>query len=130
MYRFRALATAVALAFLVSLGCEDNPTGSGSGGSAFSITVGSGTTPTYTWSAGNAFSVTVLRTAAPTTPVWGVSTPGAALITSPVTHGTVPSVSGTILETAATEKTLTAGTEYRVTITRLNGDTGFTEFTP
>lgn len=133
MHRFRLFALMVLSAAAVLYSCEDNPLGSGGSGSAFTITVGTGTTPTYTWSAGNAFSVTVVRTTAPGTNVWGISSPGQALIASPVTHGTVPSAgSGTvgIIETAATEQTLTAGVAYRVTITRLNGDTGFTEFTP
>ena len=115
MYRFRALAVAVALVVIVSLGCGDisNTTGSGSSGSAFTVTVGSGTTLTYTWSAGDAFSVTVVRTSAATAPVWRIASPGSELISS-----------------AVTETPLTAGTQYRVTISRLNGDTGFIEFTP
>lgn len=133
MYRFRALAVAVALVVIVSLGCGDssNTTGSGSSGSAFTVTVGSGTTPTYTWSAGDGFSVTVVRTSAATAPVWGIASPGSELISSAVTHGTVPTVSGGLITvTAVTETPLTAGTQYRVTISRLNGDTGFIEFTP
>ena len=133
MYRFRTLAVAVALVVIVSLGCGDssNTTGSGSSGSAFTVTAGSGTTPTYTWSAGDGFSVTVVRTSAATIPVWGIASPGSELISSAVTHGTVPSVSGGLITTTAvTETTLTAGPQYRVTISRLNGDTGFIEFTP
>lgn len=135
MYRFRTLAVAVALLVIVSLGCGDssNTTGSGSGssGSAFTVTVGSGTTPTYTWSAGDGFSVTVVRTSAATAPVWGIASPGSELISSAVTHSTVPTVNGGLITvTAVTETPLTAGTQYRVTISRLNGDTGFIEFTP
>ena len=130
MYRYRILAIAVSFVFMISLGCEDNPLGSGGSGSAFSITVGSGTTPTYTWSAGNAFSVSVVRTSTPTNIVWGISSPGMALVTSPATHGTVPSLGGGLIATAATEQVLTAGVQYRVSISLLNGDTGFSEFTP
>ena len=84
-----------------------------------------------TWSAGDGFSVTVVRTPAATAPVWGIASPGSELISSAVTHGTVPTVSGSLITvTAVTETPLTAGTQYRVTISRLNGDTGFIEFTP
>lgn len=133
MKRFRTLIVASALAFMVALGCEDgNPLGGGGGGgSDFGVTVSTGTTPSYTWSVGDAFSLSVVRTADPATPVWGISSPGQELISSPVTHGTVPAPGvGSIFETAVAEQTLAAGVEYRVSITRLNGQTGFVEFIP
>lgn len=51
-------------------------------------------------------------------------------ITSPTNHGTIGNVLNGTVNTATTEQSLTAGVEYRVTITRLNGKTGWTEFTP
>jgi hypothetical protein len=121
----RVLST-VLLAFAVAA-CGDDGTGpDGSGGSEFDITISSGTKPTYTWPGGNAFSVSVVRVSAPGTIVWGMANP-AMTITSPVTHGTV---SGGGLVTASTEPTLTAGVNYRVSITRADQKTGFKSFMP
>lgn len=96
-------------------------------GSQFVITIGSGTNPTYSWTVGNAFSVSIVRTAAPTVIVWGLASPGTDNISSPVSHGTAPLG---IIPTANTEPTLTAGVEYRISITQLDGTTGWAEFTP
>ena len=95
----------------------------------FTVTVGPGTTPQYSWNAGNAFSVSVVRTATPTTIVWGIATPGQGNIASPATHGATP---GGAVPTAigTVETTLTSGVEYRVSVTLLDGKTGWTEFTP
>jgi len=122
---------AVAIAAFAVAGCgDDNGTNSNASGD-FSITVGSGTRPTYTWSAGDAFSISVVRTAVPTTIVWGLASMGnVEYITSPTNHGTIGNVLNGTVNTATTEQSLTAGVEYRVTITRLNGKTGWTEFTP
>lgn len=106
--------------------CGGDSTGPGGGdGSEFDITIGSGTKPTYTWAGGTAFSVSVVRVSAPGTIVWGLASP-AMTIPSPVTHGTA----GGATVTANTEATLTAGTKYRVAITRADQKTGFKEFTP
>jgi hypothetical protein len=129
--RTLAACTAVAIAAFAVVGCGgDSGTNSNTNGD-FAITVGSGTRPTYTWSAGDAFSISVVRTAAPTTIVWGLASMGnVENISSPTTHGTVGNMTSGTVNTATTESSLTAGVEYRVTITRLNGKTGWTEFTP
>jgi hypothetical protein len=129
--RTLAACVAVAIAAFAVVGCGgDSGTNSTTNGD-FSITVGSGTRPTYTWSAGDAFSLSVVRTAAPTTIVWGLATmANAENIASPVNHGTVGSIASGTVNTATTEQALTAGVEYRVTVTRLDGKTGWTEFTP
>ncbi|MFZ0389633.1 MAG: hypothetical protein WAN36_04165 [Calditrichia bacterium] len=105
---------------------KKNPTGPATQGD-FAVTVSSGTTPNYSWSAGNVFSVSVVRTADPTVIVWGIATPGQANIASPAKHGVVPTGA---IETAQTEKALTAGVEYRVSVTKLDGKTGWKDFTP
>ncbi|MFQ5652983.1 MAG: hypothetical protein ACE5IY_23895 [bacterium] len=124
----------VLLTFIVSVfvfaGCDGNgnPAGSGgSGGADFTVNVSSGTTPEYSWSAGKAFSVSVVRTSAPTTIVWGLATPGQDNIASPAAHGATPAGA---IQTSASETTLTEGVEYRVSVSLLDGKTGFTEFTP
>jgi hypothetical protein len=83
--------------------------------------------PQYSWDGGNVTSLSIVRTSAPTVVVWGLSTPGTNGIASASRHGTVPTGA---VETATTEKTLTAGVQYRVTATRLDGTTGFKDFTP
>lgn len=127
-YLSTALAISV-LSLILFLGCaKDSPTNSNQGaGGDFTIIIGPGTAPEYSWTVGNAFSVTVVRTATPTTIVWGLATPGQNGLTSPVTHGSVQSGA---IETSATEPALTAGVEYRVSVTRLDGSFGFTDFTP
>jgi len=119
------------LSALLLAGCNsDSGTNAGSnGGGDFTVTVGSGTTPQYSWDAGNAFSISVVRTAAPTTIIWGIATPGQSNIPSPSGHNVVPA--GAVPTAVGTaEQTLTAGVEYRVSISLLSGKTGFTEFTP
>lgn len=104
-----------------------NP-GTGGGGSSFTVTVGAGLNPQYSWTVGNAFSLSVVRTAAPTVIVWGLATPGANNIASAVTHGTVPA--GAVQTSfSSTETTLSAGVSYRVSVSRLDGSTGYTDFT-
>lgn len=126
MRRQRHLLSALIILAFSFAGCGDsNP--ANSGGGEFTVTVGSGATPQYSWSSGNAFSVSVMRTSAPTTIVWGLATPGQGNIASPATHGTTPAGS---IQTSASETILTAGVEYRVSVSLLDGKTGFTEFTP
>ncbi len=107
---------------------ENNPVDTGNTQtSQIAITIGSGTKPQYSWSGGNVFSLSIVRTANQTVVVWGLATPGQNGITSPITNGTAPTGS---VETAGTERTLTAGVQYRVSISRLDGTIGFKEFTP
>jgi hypothetical protein len=124
MVRRTFLAVACA-ASLLACG-NDGPAGPVNQNGDFAVTVSSGRNPTYSWPAGQGFSVSVMRTSARTTIVWGLANP-ARTLTGPVTHGTVPQGS---LESAATEKTLTSGVQYRVSITLADGKTGWREFTP
>lgn len=132
--RLRTSLVAAVLMLLPLAGCSDSsdPTGPGGGGASdFSISVSAGVNPTYSWTTGAASSLSVVRTASPADVVWGIVDPTAQIGTtnldSPVTHGSVKS--GTIAS-FNTEPTLTAGVQYRVIVTRLNGQTGWTEFTP
>jgi hypothetical protein len=85
------------------------------------IQVGTGTTPQYSWLVGNISSLFVVRTADPRNPVWGVNSRGATdTIPSPITHGqTFSDTNLQLINTA--EPVLTAGVEYRVTITTQGG---------
>ena len=122
-----ALATClVAVAAVTGCG-SDSPTGSGGGGGDISISVSSGTTPDYSWGGGNVYSLSIMRTAAPTTIVWGVVTPASNGVASPTKHGTVATG---VIRSANVEPTLTAGVQYRVTVARLDGKSGWKEFTP
>lgn len=119
---------------VVITGCkkeESNPAGGSGGTTGITITVSSGTKPQYSWTGGNVFSLSVMRTSNPATIVWGLSSPNQNAIASPVTHGTGSSLNPMIVETGTSEKSgLTAGVQYRVSVTRLDGTTGYTEFTP
>jgi len=98
-----AVATClVAVAAVAGCG-SDNATGSGGGD--ISITVSSGTTPDYSWGGGNVYSLSIVRTAAPTTIVWGVVTPASNGVASPTKHGTVATG---VIRSANVEPTLTA----------------------
>ncbi len=85
------------------------------------IQVGTGTTPQYSWVVGNISSLFVVRVADPLNPVWGVNSRGATdTIPSPITHG--QTFADTNLQIiSSTEPVLTAGVEYRVTITTQGG---------
>ncbi|MER3525371.1 MAG: hypothetical protein C4336_00135 [Armatimonadota bacterium] len=54
---------------------------------------------------------------------------GGNAIASPITHGS-GATGITIVERASTERTITAGVEYGISITGLDGTTGWKEFTP
>ncbi len=85
------------------------------------IQVGTGTKPTYSWQVGNISQLFVVRVDDPLNPVWGVNSIGATdIIASPITHG--QDITDPNLQTiSTTETTLTAGVEYRVTITTQGG---------
>jgi len=110
-------------------GDTDLNLGGNSGGSnSIAIHAGSGVNPVYTWDGGGVHSVAVVRTSAPGTPVWAIAFIGTTDgIDSSVTHGTTP---GGSLEAIGTERTLTAGVQYRVTVARTDGTVGWIEFTP
>lgn len=124
--RGRALALAAGVAGAAAGCSSDSTSPEGQGGSAFDVTVSGGVTPTYGWPGGTAHSVSVVRVSAPGTIVWGVAHLQQAL-PSPVTHGTVPTGA---LPTMTSESRLTAGVRYRVSVTRQDTRTGWTEFTP
>jgi hypothetical protein len=100
--------------------------GDGSGGD-FAISVSGGTQPTYSWTAGPAFEVSVARAADQTVVVWRVADVVNRNIRSPVRQGVVPQGA---TETAASERILTAGVTYRVSIRLADGSSAFQEFRP
>jgi len=115
---------------VLTVACGSDSTGPDGGNNAngdFTVSVGNGTRPNYSWTVGGAFSLSVVRTAAPTTIVWGIADPQARNIASPVTHGTIPNGK---LPSATTEQSLTAGVQYRVSVTLADGRTGWKDFTP
>lgn len=123
----RRISGFVLAAAMLVAGCTDDITNGGNGsGGDFAISVGSGTTPLYTWSAGPAFSLAVVRTSNQTNVVWRV-TSTAGNMASPVRQGTVPQGA---LESANSERTLTAGVQYRVSITLPDGRSAFQDFRP
>lgn len=117
---FLALATVLAA-------CTNDVAGPGQSGGDFDIGVSSGTHPSYSWSAGPAFTVDVVRTSNPSVVVWRIADPINSNIQSPVTHGTKPSGA---IETTSSERTLSAGVRYRVTVTLKDGGQAYREFTP
>jgi hypothetical protein len=69
----------------------------------------------------------VVRASAPSTAVWGISSPINRDIASGARHGVVPPDA---TETATAERVLTVGVKYRVTITLVDGTSGSVDFTP
>jgi hypothetical protein len=118
---------AIALALVAVAGCSDLPLGEGGSGGDFAVTVGCGTQPLYTWPSGLAFSIDVVRASYETVSVWRVANPNTSNIGSPLRHGTVPSGA---VELVGTEKTLTAGVQYKVTITLADQRQAFQTFRP
>ena len=128
MNRKRLLALLTVAFIATACSGDDDATGpSGGSNGDFKVSVSSGVNPNYSWTVGGAFSVSVVRTAAPTTIVWGIADPFNKNIASPAKHGTVP---GGAVQSANAEPTLTAGTEYRVSVTLADGRTGWSEFRP
>ena len=100
--------------------------GNGGGGANIAVAAETGLAPEYTWTGGAVSTLSVTRTSDPTTVVWGITTVGNDGIASPLTHGTVDNG---VIQTFSTESTLTAGVEYRVSVTRLDDSVGFADFT-
>jgi hypothetical protein len=122
----RVLGVIIALTVFAA-GCTDDITNGGDGsGGDFAISVGTGTTPLYTWSAGAAFSLSVVRSANQTNVVWRVTSTGGSMA-SPVRQGTVPQGA---LESSNSERTLTSGIQYRVSITLADGRSAYQDFRP
>ncbi len=127
--RPRLLAAFLALISLVAgTACAPRDNGSTDpGGDSVIVTASSGTIPIYTWSGPSAVSINVARASAPSVAVWGVSSPINRNIASGAQQGVVPAGA---TETATTERVLTAGVEYRVTVALIDGTSGSVDFTP
>lgn len=110
-------------------GNNGNNNGGNQSGNEIAISVSNlGPNPTFTWSGGGGQSLAVVRTSNPGVPVWVIATPGRDGVTSPVVHGTVPAGA---FEGVGTERNLTPGVEYRVTVARIGtNNAGWVEFTP
>lgn len=92
-----------------------------SGTPATYIQVSTGLKPTYSWLVGNISSLFIVRVADPLNPVWVVNSQGATdTIPSPIKHGQT-FANPSFQTTTPTEPELTAGVEYRVTITTQGG---------
>jgi hypothetical protein len=91
------------------------------------VAASAGTTPTYSWNGATAVSISVAQTSAPTVEVWGIANTDTRNIPSGTRHGQIPAGA---VETTATQRVLTAGLHYRVTIVRNDGITAFMDFTP
>lgn len=118
---FVAVAAAATLA-----ACEDAGLGPDNSQGDFDITVGAGTKPSYSWVGGPAEVVDVFRQGG-VTPAWAIADIANAAITSPVVHGNVPNGA---IEVVDTEKTLTPGVRYEVTIELADGKKATRSFTP
>lgn len=114
------------VAGLFAIGCSEDSNPTGTSGGEINVTVGDGLTPLYSWSNGAVLSLSVVRTSAPTVIVWGIATSGENGIASPIRHGFVPQ---NAVATAEAEQVLEDGIEYRVTVARLDGESGWIEFT-
>jgi hypothetical protein len=99
----------------------------GPGGGSVVVVASAGTTPTYTWSGPTAVSINVVRTTAPQTPVWAISSLMARNIPSGTQQGAVPSGA---TETVSDERVLTPGVRYRVTVSLNDATSGSVDFTP
>jgi hypothetical protein len=121
-------AIAGAVALFAFNACTNHGGGSTDpGGNTVTVFASAGTTPTYTWSGPTAVSIDVARASAPSVGVWGISSPLNRDIASGAMHGVKPSDAS---ETATTERVLTAGIKYRVTIALVDGTSGSVDFTP
>jgi hypothetical protein len=98
-----------------------------SGGDTVVVAASAGTTPTYSWNGPFAVSINVARAGAPSVAVWGISSPINRNIASGAQQGVVPPGAS---ETATTERTLSAGVRYRVTVALADGTSGSVDFTP
>jgi hypothetical protein len=119
---FVALVIGAAASCTASSGGPTDP-----GGDAVVVDASAGTTPTYTWAGPAAVSINVARASAPSVAVWGITSPINRNIASGAVHGVVPAGAS---ETAAAERTLTAGIRYRVTVMLADGTSGSVDFTP
>jgi hypothetical protein len=73
-------------------------------------------------------SINVARASAPSVAVWGISSQINRNIPSGAQHGVVAPPGA--VETVSTERTLTVGIKYRVTVALVDGTSGSVDFTP
>ena len=125
MRRNLGLTLAVAAA-IATAGCGDSAaTGLVLGGSGtVVITVSSGTTPTYAWSGGAARRLTVTQSGGGM--FWDISALNQSGFAPPVVHGVVPNSANE----ESNDVPLVQGTDYRVTVTLIDGSQGSRAFRP
>jgi hypothetical protein len=117
---------------LVFVGCgEDTPTGLRgiavvSGNGQLAITVSSGVAPTYAWTGGNAQRVSVTEASGGQV-MWDLrSLDTDAGFRAPINHGLLPNDASE----SAPAVLLTAGTEYRIRVVRVDGVENSRTFRP
>lgn len=129
--RYLCLIAIVSLGLLTIVGSNGGSDGdsdtttsddsNGSGGSdcnlSLSVSTTSSSNPTYSWTGGDVMVLNVLLRSNLSTPVWQIATSDSNGISSSVTHGTIPS---SATENIDTETSLSAGTEYRVIISKVD----------
>lgn len=122
----RVLAACFALAAVSACAPRDSGA-TDPGGDSVIVVASSGTAPMYSWTGPFAVSINVARASAPSVAVWGISSPINRNIASGAQQGVVPAGA---TETATTERVLTAGVQYRVTVALIDGTSGSVDFTP
>lgn len=123
----RFTITTLAVAALLG-GCTDEIlNGDNGSGGDFAISVSGGTRPNYSWTAGPAFEIAVARTSNLSVVVWRVADVNDQAIASPVRHGVVPAGA---IETVASERVLSPGVQYRVSIRLADGSSAYRDFIP
>ena len=84
-----------------------------------SITVSRGVRPTYRFTGGPVNALSIARAADPENIVWGLATPDADAVESPIVHAGVPDKT---LQTAQGERSLVGGERYNARIQRESGE--------
>ncbi|KPK92705.1 hypothetical protein AMJ80_06435 [bacterium SM23_31] len=133
MYRKSALLLIIiVLLFVVTICKKDNPAEPPVKNTIF-ITVGSGTSPRYSWLDVNGkvtriYRLTVYEKTNLGDHIWGIQTAGGEFdgISSPVTHGTIPS--GAEKYGIRDVTVLPDGFTYRVMVQKMNGEQGWKDF--
>jgi hypothetical protein len=120
------LLAALVLASITACGESGGPP-TQSGGDSVIVDASAGTAPTYSWNGPFAVSINVARTSAPSVAVWGISSPINRNIASGAQQGVVPTGA---TETATSERMLSVGVRYRVTVALADGTSGSVDFTP
>lgn len=123
----RSLILTLAIGTLGAAACGDAAvTGLALGGTGnVVISVGSGTTPTLSWTGGNATRLTVTQSSGGGVH-WDLQALDATGVPGPVVFGVVPNGAAENSQSVV----LTAGTDYRVNLTLVDGSTGSRVFRP